>query len=236
MRFSRVIAAFLACAQALAPAALAQAISAASFTEPTTRYDHGVLGDAVEWGALRLDLAGSESRLIRLPGTRVFEDLAPRLVTGDRGQTLAMVIESDLAKGARLALYGSDGLYAATPFIGQSHRWLAPVGAGDLDGDGHVEIAYVDRPHLAKTLRVWRLQDGALTEVASLAGVTNHQIGWDFIAGGLRDCGAGAPELVLASGDWQRRLAVRFDGNALHPRDLGAPATPASLAAALACD
>ena len=235
MRFSRVLAAFLACTQVLAPAAQAQAISAASFTEPTTRYDHGVLGDAVEWGALRLDLAGSESRLIRLPETRVFEDLAPRLVTGDRGQTLAMVIESDLAKGARLALYGSDGLYAATPFIGQSHRWLAPVGAGDLDGDGHVEIAYVDRPHLARTLRIWRLRDGALTEVASLAGVTNHRIGWDFIAGGLRDCGAG-PEMVLASGDWQTRLAVRFDGGTLSARDLGGPATPEALAAARACD
>ena len=36
-----------------------QEIVGARFTEPTTRYAHGVLGDAVEWGALRLDLAGA---------------------------------------------------------------------------------------------------------------------------------------------------------------------------------
>lgn len=220
---------------AFVPAARGQEIVGADFTEPTTRYAHGVLGDAVEWGALRLDIAGGETRLIRLAETRVFEDLAPRLITGEQGEVLAMVVESDLAQGARLALYGPDGLHAATPFIGQKHRWLAPVGAGDLDGDGHVEVAYVDRPHLAKTLRVWRLQDGALTEVASLAGVTNHQIGWDYIAGGLRDCGAG-PEMLLASGDWRRLVAVRFEGGGLSLRDLGSAPTPAAFKKARACD
>jgi hypothetical protein len=47
-------------------------------------------------------------------------------------------------------------LLAATPHIGSANRWLAPIGAADLDGDGRVEIAYVDRPHLARTLRIWR--------------------------------------------------------------------------------
>ena len=60
--------------------AVAQALTGASYAEPTTRYDHGVLGDAVEWGALRLSRAGAPDLLIRLPQTRVFEDLAPRLV------------------------------------------------------------------------------------------------------------------------------------------------------------
>lgn len=226
---------FLVPAFGLAPTARGQQMVAAAFDDPTTRYAHGVLGDAIEWGALRLDLAGGERRVIRLGETRVFEDLTPRLITGDRGQALAMVVESDLALGARLALYGPNGLYAATPFIGQPHRWLAPVGAGDLDGDGRVEIAYVDRPHLAKTLRIWRLQDGTLTEVASLAGVANHQIGWDYIVGGVRDCGDG-PEMLLASGDWKRLLAVRFNGAALSARDLDAPPTRAAFDAARACD
>jgi hypothetical protein len=46
---------------------------------------------------------------------------------------------------------------ASTPWIGQRFRWLAPVAAADLDGDGAMELAYVDRPHLARTLRVWRI-------------------------------------------------------------------------------
>ena len=38
---------------------------------------------------------------------------------------------------------------------------LAPLGAADLDGDGKIELAYIDRPHLAKILRIWRFDDGA---------------------------------------------------------------------------
>ncbi len=219
---------------AFAPSARGQEIAGATYAEPTTRYDHGVLGDAVEWGALRLELDDGTARLIRLAETRVFEDLSPRLMQGEDGAPLAMVVESDLARGARLALYGPEGLQAATPFIGRAHRWLAPVGAADLDGDGRIEVAYVDRPHLARTLRIWRLEGGALVELAGFEGVTNHRIGWDFIAGGIRDCGAG-PEMVLAAADWQRLVALRFDGAAVSSRDLGGPATLDAFDAALAC-
>jgi len=215
--------------------ALAEApeITGARYGAPTTRYAHGVLGDAVEWGALLLETeAGAVT--IRLPETRVFEDLAPRLVALPGGATVAMVVESDQAGGARLALYDAGGLHAATPFIGMANRWLAPVAAADLDGDGALEFAYVDRPHLAKTLRIWRLDAGRLVEVAALPGLTNHQIGWDFIAGGLRDCGGG-PEMILASGDWQQVMAVRYDGTGLTARVLGPLGALDDLERARAC-
>ena len=201
-----------------------------------------MLGDALEWGALELVLdrcpacarLQTVTRVIRLPESRVFEDLAPRLVEiGAGGRRAALVVESDLSRGARMALYDGGGLIAATPFIGQSNRWLAPVGWGDLDGDGALEFAYVDRPHLARTLRVWRLEGGELREVAAMPGLTNHRIGWDYIEGGVRDCGRG-PEMILASGDWSRVMAVRFDG-ALAARELGAY-DPDRIAAALACE
>jgi hypothetical protein len=217
-------------------------ITAAEYAEPTTRYDHGILGDAVEWGALRLTVdkcwgcAGRDVRsiTIRLPKTRVFEDITPRLIEGDDGVPLVMVVETDLSLGARLALYDSAGLYAATPFIGRTHRWLAPIGAGDLDGDGWPEIAYIDRPHLAKTLRIWRLKDGKLTHVVDQPGLTNHRIGWDYISGGLRDCGKG-PEMVTASADWSRVMVSRFTGTSVQLRDVGAYDGQTSVAAALGC-
>lgn len=210
-------------------------ITGARYDAPTTRYAHGVLGDAVEWGSLILTLSDGTALRLDLPETRVFEDLAPRLadLDGD-GDAEVITVESSLTEGARLSIYDETGLVAATPHIGQANRWLAPVGAADLDGDGRVEIAYVDRPHLAKLLRVWRLENGALRHVADAPGFTNHRIGWDFIIGGIRDCGAG-PEMMLASGDWASVLAVRLEGSRLSAVRIGGYSGPQSVTSALAC-
>jgi hypothetical protein len=160
-------------------------IVAAWYEDPTTRYAHGVLGDAVEAGTLAAQLDDFPNCItgrITLPETEVFEDLAPRLadLDGD-GRAEIIVVQSHRDLGARLVVYGltPDGqnlrLLAATPNIGQRNRWLAPIGAADLDGDGRVEIAYIDRPHLARTLRVWRYAGGTLTAIAAATGLTNHR-------------------------------------------------------------
>jgi len=220
----------------MATYAAAEPITAARFTDPTERYAHGILGDALEWGGLKLTLADGTALQFTLPRDHVFEDTAPRLadVTGD-GSPEVIVVETDVNKGAGLAIYGAKGKLAETPHIGQSNRWLAPIGAADLDGDGMVEIAYIDRPHLARVLRVWRYKDGALRDVARLDGLTNHRIGERAISGGIRDCGDG-PEMIVSDADWARIVAVRFEGGALTPTDIGPQNGPESFAAALACE
>ncbi|MGH1415937.1 MAG: VCBS repeat-containing protein [Pelagimonas sp.] len=235
----------------LAGAAAADTISHAYFEEPTARYAHGVLGDDIEYSALVIRALDNErSKLlvtkpvirtkeitVRLPVDHVFEDIAPRIITLTTRfgtEHAVMVVETDVRLGAQLALYSSTGRkLAATPHIGQRNRWLAPIGAADLDGDGNIEIAYVDRPHLAKVMRVWRFENGKLTEVASASGFSNHQIGWDYIEGGLRDCGRG-PEMIVASGDWRELRAVRFDGKNLHSKRIGAYSS-AAMQQAMAC-
>lgn len=211
----------------------AEPITAARYSEPTTRYDHGVLGDAVEWGALEMDVAGREITL-RLPETHVFEDIAPRLVTLPDGDVVVMTVETSIAQGARLALYDENGVVAATPYIGQTNRWLAPIGAADLDGDGAIEVAYIDRPHLARILRVWRYADGALTFVAQTPGLTNHRIGESDIGGGLRDCN-GVIEMITANADWTRVMATRLVDGTLVSRDMGPHRGRADLTAAQRC-
>lgn len=221
----------------------AQDIVSARYDGPTTRYPHGVLGDTVEYDRLILRLSDGRDLSLHWAEQIVFEDIAPRLVDVDRdGMADVVVIESHDRFGARLAIYGViDGALrrkAATPFIGTRFRWLAPVAVADLDGDGLIELAYVDRPHLAKVLRIWRYEplsagQGRLSEVAALDGVTNHRIGWDYIAGGLRNCGQG-PEMVLADAEWSTVVAVRFDGGGLTETVLG-PYTPDAMERALGC-
>lgn len=219
---------------------------AAWYDAPTTRYAHGVLGDRTEAGALYAysDSAANNCQVIGtvLDPEHVFEDVAPRLVDLDGdGVNEIITVRSHLRQGAQLAIYGDAGdgrtlaLLAATPFIGQPNRWLAPIGAADLDGDGAIEIAYIDRPHLARTLRIWRYRDGTLTELAAAPGLTNHRIGEAFISSGIRDCDTGpGPEILTANSDWSRLMATRFDGETLTTRDLG-PWSQDALATALTC-
>ena len=219
-------------------AGAAQTITDARFTDPTERYAHAVLGDAIEYGGLEIDVTedgATRTLQIKLPLDHVFEDVTPRLwdVTGD-GAPEVVVVETDVSLGGALAIYGLSGKITETPHIGQRNRWLAPVGAADLDGDGVIEVAYIDRPHLAKTLRVWRFEEGALRQVGAVAGLTNHRIGEPDIAGGIRLCDA-RPEMILARADWSRLVAVTFDGGSFAARDIGPHAGRPSFAKALEC-
>lgn len=241
----RIWAACLAVVMALPVAAQESRsnILGAAYGGPTDRYDHGILGDAIEWGTLEFSLdmcpecalMKRGSARITLPENRVFEDLEPRVVDLDNdGFNEVIVVETDLNLGARLAVYDMSGLVAATPFIGSSHRWLAPVGAADFDGDGYMEIAYIDRPHLARELMIWRFKDRELEFVTSLGRLTNHQIGQDFISGGVRTCN-GVPEIITVNGNWSRVMATRLEVGVLTARDIGPFKGQASLRRALKC-
>jgi hypothetical protein len=209
----------------------------AELSGPVAGHPHDVLGGipafsvlsvtALGCGACRNGFEGDE---VTLPRGLVFEDVAPRLwdVTGD-GLPEIVVVEATADKGARLAVWayggrdsGRHGLHrlAETAFIGQGQRWLAPAAAADFDGDGQIEIAYVDRPHLLRELVFLRLEAGRLTEIARLSGLTDHRIGDRQISAALRDCD-GAPEVVLADAGWQRLVAVGWQAGGPVARDLG---------------
>lgn len=219
----------------MATSACAETIVSAEYAAPTDRYAHGIMGDAIEWGALEITTQ-TGIRRVTLAQDRVFEDVAPRLadVDGD-GTPEVIVVETLASEGAQLAIYDETGKIAATPHIGRTNRWLAPVGIADLDGDGAIEIAYIDRPHLAKTLRVWRFLDGVLFPVADLSGLTNHRIGEADIGGGIRDCGQG-PEMITASADWSKIMATTLSDGQLQTRTIGTHIDRGSFATALACD
>jgi len=216
-------------------------VTRAWYDDPVTRYRHFVLGRAHEPATLWVNAPGNQGlcgHALTLEAPYVFEDIAPHLadLDGD-GTNEVIVVRSHEGQGAQLAVYRWTGetlrLAATTPHIGRPNRWLALIGAADLDGDGAVEIAYIDRPHLARTLRVWRYRESRLTEVAAATGLTNHRIGERHISSGLRDCGPG-PAIVTANADWTRLLATTLSDGTLTARDLG-PWSDAALTDALAC-
>ncbi len=214
----------------------------AGFTRETDEYGHRVLGHVRDAKILTIHVRRpGDDRItcptgVVLPQGQVFEDIAPRLVDLDGdGMPEIIVVQSEQSRGARLAVFDRRArLLAVTSYIGRTHRWLAPIGAADLDGDGNIEIAYIDRPHLAKTLRIWRFEKGTLTEIASKPGLSNHKIGWAHIPGGIRNCGDG-PQFITANHNWTRIMASSLDGGAIQSRDIGPYAGPDSLNHATDC-
>ena len=198
-------------------------------------YGHAVLGDTPEWHGLQALRPDGSRAVLMLPPDRIFEDIAPRRaeLDGDAGVEI-VVVESAFDEGAALAVYEltPEGLRleARTDPIGRRNRWLAPVGIADLDGDGRIELAHVETPHIGGTLRVWRLEAGALVQVAMLPGVSNHRIGQAHIPGGIADC-PGGPVMLMADARWRTGLAVRL----LADGTLDAAPVPLAALDALAC-
>jgi hypothetical protein len=218
----------------------------ARLSEPTGRYAHGIMGNIPPWSVLEVEALacgacrhGSESARVALPETLVFEDVAPRLwdVTGD-GRPEIVVVESDVTRGARLAVWSFSDIgadltrLAVTPFIGRPQRWLAPLGVGDFDGDGRIEMAYVDRPHLAKELVMVRLEGPVLREIYRAPGFSGHRIGDTTITSDVRTCSDGSAQLLVPDGDWTRLLAVRLGQGAGVQFDEG-PMTDGALSEAV---
>ena len=201
---------------------------AASYAQPTDRYGHNIMGRIKAWGRLEVDLARPDGKIplaYDQPQSRVFEDFAPRLwdVTGD-GLPEVVTVESDLSRGARLAVWtvteGHLRRLAMTEYLGSKHRWLAPIGVADFDGDGALEIAYVEKPHLTRILRLVRPVGDQLVELGALAGVTNHAIGQEQVESLIRLCD-GVAQIIALSAEGQQVLAVTWDGKAFQSRQIG---------------
>ena len=152
------------------------------YGEPTDRYGHGILGDAIEAGTVVAEDSTGNGYRLRLPKTAVFEDLTPRLadLDGD-GHAEIITIKSTLRGGGSLAVYGRKGKHlrevAATTPIGTPNRWLNVAGIADFNGSGTKDIAIVITPHIGGTLEIWSYGADGLKRTAAMSGFSNHAIG-----------------------------------------------------------
>jgi hypothetical protein len=170
--------------------------------QPTTRYGHAVLGDGIEAGGLSIKYADGIEQTLTLPASRVFEDRFVRF-TDDlhEGRPVLMTVTSYLDAGAALTLVdpGAPGgpgpsVLAEAAAIGIANRWLNPVGAADVDGDGRIEFLAVVTPHIGGALTAYEHLGDRLVVKYSLDGFSNH-------AYGSRELGLSAVADLDAPGD-----------------------------------
>lgn len=145
-----------------------------------TRYDHGVLGDAIEaTRVLWLERHGLEVlREQSLPAPHVFEDIAPRPVQLPSARAgVGLVTVRSGPDGGQLALVTADparpnGLRMAAlgDTVGGFHRWLAPT------TDGRHLVA-VHTPHIGGVLNVYQHEGERLTRRRLVGDVSTHRIG-----------------------------------------------------------
>ncbi|CAM3559479.1 hypothetical protein [Deinococcus frigens] len=148
-----------------------------ALTRPdSARYDHGILGDAVEATEITVFERHGLTVLARLslPAPFVFEDLQARPVRLTDDKDSLAVVRSSPGRGAALALVAGAGsrlrVQAAGPDFGQTHRWLAPaVGFGQLWA--------VQTPHIGGRLVQYTRSGEALEASAPVDGLSSHSIG-----------------------------------------------------------
>lgn len=199
-----------------------EAIVRAWYSQPTSRYRHGVLGDAIEGGALVAELANGRRITYRLAETLVFEDIAPRIadLDGD-GRREIVTIMAHMRRGAAVAIFSLAGdvlaLNAQSPFIGIPNRWLNIAEIAPFSGGNTPDIAIVTTPHIGGRLGLLKYVAGGLAVFAGTTGFSNHLIGSpELRLSAIADIdGDGIPELALPSADRSTLRVMGFDNQGL---------------------
>ncbi len=197
--------------QALSPTPLPDAVAVVAAdgrialpVGPTTAYGHAVLGDGVEARGIAV-LRGEDVVVVEAPDGAVHEQRGALWadLDGDGADDL-LVTRSDPVAGARLVALTTDDLARRVlgPPVGTGNRWRHVVAVAPVEGVPHV--VEVVTPHLARTLRVSRVEGDELVATLEVdTDLVTHTIGSrDLDRAAVLDAdGDGVPDLLAPTTD-----------------------------------
>jgi len=184
---------------------------------PTDRYDHAVLGDALEASGVEIVRAdGSGSVVVTVEAPDVIEAVSPMLADVDGDGALDIVVtQSNDDAGARIVAYALDGETIATSEpIGTGNRRLNLLAVAPTGPGGDVEVIAVRTPHIGGILEFFRYDGaGRLERVATADGYSTHVIGSrNLDLGIVTDAdGDGTPDVLLPHQDREVLAIVTRD-------------------------
>ena len=185
-------------------------------TDPTEKYNHGVLGDNLEAASITLIETQPIIQVvsvISISENEVIEGIAPIWIdmNGD-GQREIIVTVSDLNLGAGIVVFSENGeRLAEGPKMGQPFRWRHQIAYGTMGSNGELELVVVRTPHIGGLVEYYRFSDDNLEIVAQYSGITSHVLGsrnLDMAAVGNFD-GDQQAELLLPNPGLTELVAVR---------------------------
>ncbi|MBI9051939.1 MAG: hypothetical protein JEZ00_21160 [Anaerolineaceae bacterium] len=151
-------------------------------TQPSTRYDHGILGDKLEAIGIILIETQPELRvLINIPiqVPDVIESLSPTWADMNQdGQREIIVTLSNNQGGSRMVVFAEDGtLLAESSAIGTGHRWRHQIAVAPFASDAAPLLVVIRTPHIGGVVEFFQLHNGALQSAAEIKGFSTHSIG-----------------------------------------------------------
>jgi hypothetical protein len=151
-------------------------------SEPTSQYQHAVLGDNLEAKSISLINSQGETATINkitIPEGKVIEGIAPIWTDlNSDGQREILVTLSDDRYGAQLAVFSEAGeIISLSEPIGSGYRWRHQVAAAPFGPEGEIEIVDVLTPHIGGVVEFFKMEGNELLMTAHFPGFTSHVIG-----------------------------------------------------------
>ena len=149
---------------------------------PTDRYDHGILGDAIDASAINLIETEPELRILQtitIDAPDVIEGISAIWADIDNdGARDIIVTLSNNRGGSRIAAFREDGtLLAESDPIGLGHRWRHQIAVASFDGSGSPLLVAIRTPHIGGIIEFFQYKNGKLEITNEIKGFSSHSIG-----------------------------------------------------------